>query len=205
MPVRDYTYRGTTRSLCPDCRRVVDAKIIVRDGRVWFRKRCPEHGEFEDFVSSDVAYFDRHELDQPARLPNEFGVEPDRGCPYDCGLCEEHEQHTCIALIEVTTGCNLKCPLCFAESGPGGTHVDFTTFTEMVDRLVELEGVADVIQISGGEPTLHPDLVRMVRYAYDQPIQAVMINTNGIRLAKDRQLVEAARSDARSPGNLPPV
>jgi 7,8-dihydro-6-hydroxymethylpterin dimethyltransferase len=191
MPASDYIYRGTTRSLCPDCRRVVDAKIIVRDGRVWFRKRCPEHGEFEDFVCSDVAYFDRHEFDQPARLPNQYGIEPDRGCPLDCGLCTEHEQHTCIALIEVTTNCNLKCPLCFAESGPGGTHIDFETYTTMVDRLVEMEGTPDVLQISGGEPTLHPDLVRMVRYAYEQPIQAVMINTNGIRLAKDRNLVKA--------------
>ena len=191
MPVRDYTFRGTTRSLCPDCRRVVEAKIIVREGRVWFRKRCPEHGEFEDYVCSDVAFFDRHEFDQPARLPNKYGVEPDRGCPLDCGLCTEHEQHTCIALIEITSNCNLKCPMCFAESGPGGSNIGFDTFTGMVDRLVEMEGVADVLQLSGGEPTLHPDLVRMVRYAYEQPIQAVMINTNGIRLAKDRKLVES--------------
>ena len=194
MPVKDYVDRGTTRSLCPQCRRVVDAKIIVRDGRVWFKKHCPEHGQFEDFVCSDVAYFDRHEYDQPARTPNDYGVESDRGCPYDCGLCTEHEQHTCIALVEVTTNCNLKCPLCFAESGPGGTHIDFETFVRMVDRVVELEGVADVLQISGGEPTLHPEIVRMVQYAYEQPIQVVMLNTNGIRLAKDRQLIESLAS-----------
>ena len=191
MQLRDYTFLGTTKSLCPHCRRLVEAKIVVRDRRVYLRKRCPEHGTFEDFVSSDVAYFDRHEFDQPARLPRRFGVEPDRGCPYDCGLCTEHEQHTCIALIEVTTGCNLKCPMCFAESGPGGKHIDFATYTHMVDRLVEVEGVVDVLQISGGEPTLHPDIVEMVRYAYDQPIQAVMINTNGIRLARDQGLVAA--------------
>ena len=191
MDVRDYTFLGTTKSLCPHCRRLVEAKIIVRDRRVYFRKRCPEHGAFDDFVCSDVAYFDRHEFDQPARVPREFGVEPDRGCPYDCGLCTEHEQHTCIALVEVTSGCNLKCPMCFAESGPGGKHIDFATFTRMVDRLVEVEGVVDVLQISGGEPTLHPDIVKMVRYAYEQPIQAVMINSNGIRLGKDRELVAA--------------
>ncbi len=69
--------------------------------------------------ASDVAYFDRHEFDQPARLPRRFGVEPDRGCPYDCGLCTEHEQHTCIALIEVTTGCNLKCPHVLCRVGSG--------------------------------------------------------------------------------------
>src|SRR6478752_1326850 len=101
-------------------------------------------------------------------------------------LCPEHEQHTCIALIEVTSNCNLRCPMCFAESGPGGTNIDFATYRSMVDRYVHLEGVADVLQLSGGEPTLHPDIVGMVRYAYEQPIQAVMVNTNGVRLAKDR-------------------
>src|SRR5438552_17447976 len=191
MNLRDYTFLGTTRSLCPTCRRLVDAKIIVRDRRVYFRKRCPEHGTFDDFVCSDVAYYDRHEFDQPARLPRHFGTTPNKGCPYDCGLCTEHEQHTCVALVEITSNCNLKCPMCFAESGPGGEHIDFATFQRMVDRYVHLEGFADVLQISGGEPTIHPDLLRMVRYAYEQPIAAVMLNTNGIRLARDPGLAAA--------------
>ena len=190
MNLRDYTFLGTTKSLCPHCRRLVDAKIIAKQNRVYFRKHCPEHGTFDDFVCSDVAYYDRHEFDQPARLPRHFGVKPEKGCPFDCGLCTEHEQHTCIALVEITSNCNLKCPMCFAESGPGGTRIDFATYQRMVDRYVHLEGVADVLQLSGGEPTIHPELVRMVRYAYEQPIQAVMINTNGIRLAHDPQLVE---------------
>jgi uncharacterized radical SAM superfamily Fe-S cluster-containing enzyme len=191
MQLHDYTFLGTTRSLCPHCRRVVDAKIVTRNGRVYFRKHCPEHGLVEDFVCSDIAYYDRHEFSQPARLPQHYGTERDRGCPLDCGLCPDHEQHTCIALIEVTSSCNLKCPLCFAESGPGGTHIDFEIYTRMVDRYVYLEGIPDVLQISGGEPTIHPDIVRMVRYAYETPIQQVMINTNGIRLAKDPALVDA--------------
>jgi uncharacterized radical SAM superfamily Fe-S cluster-containing enzyme len=189
MQLRDYVFLGTTQSLCPECRRLVDAKIIVRDGRVYFRKRCPDHGVVEDFVCSDVGYFDRHEYSQPARMPRAFGTSADKGCPYDCGLCPEHEQHTCIGLVEVTSNCNLKCPMCFAESGPGGKHIDFATYTRMVERYVSLEGVADVLQLSGGEPTLHPEIVRMVHYAYEQPIQAVMINTNGIRLAHDEALV----------------
>jgi uncharacterized radical SAM superfamily Fe-S cluster-containing enzyme len=190
MNLRDYTFLGTTRSLCPQCRRLVDAKIIVRHNRVYFRKQCPEHGLVEDFICSDASFYDRHEFSQPARLPRAFGTRPDRGCPYDCGLCPEHEQHTCIGLVEITSNCNLKCPMCFAESGPGGVHVDFATYKRMVDRYVHLEGVADVLQLSGGEPTLHPELLRMVRYAYEQPIHAVMINTNGIRLAHDASLAE---------------
>ncbi len=191
MNLCDYTFLGTTRSLCPRCRRLVEAKIIVRKGRVYFRKNCPEHGICEDFVCSDVAYYDRHEFSQPARLPNAYGTKSDKGCPYDCGICTEHEQHTCIALIEITSGCNLECPMCFAESGPGGKFLDLATYKKMVDRYVFLEGIPDVLQISGGEPTIHPELLSMVRYAYEQPIQAVMINTNGVRLAHDPGLVEA--------------
>ena len=93
--------------------------------------------------------------------------------------------------VDFSSKCNLRCPMCFAESGPGGDFLNYDTYTGMVDRLVKLEGIADVIQLSGGEPTLHPDLVKMVRYAYEQPIQAVMINTNGIRLARDPALLEA--------------
>jgi uncharacterized radical SAM superfamily Fe-S cluster-containing enzyme len=169
----------------------VDAKIIVRRNRVYLRKQCPEHGTVEDFVCSDATYYDRHEFDQPARLPRVYGTQPDKGCPYDCGLCTEHEQHTCIALVEITSSCNLKCPMCFAESGPGGQHIDFDTYCRMVDRYVYLEGAADVLQLSGGEPTIHPDLVRMAEYACAKPIAAVMINTNGIRLARDPKLAEA--------------
>ena len=98
------------------------------------RNELVEHGLIEDLVCSDAAYYDRHELSQPARLPKGFGTRSDRGCPLDCGLCPEHEQHTCIGLIEVTSNCNLKCPMCFAESGPGGKHIDFATYTRMVDR-----------------------------------------------------------------------
>ena len=189
MKLRDYAYLGTTQSLCPKCRRLVPAKIVTRGKRVYFRKTCEEHGTFEDFVLSDVAHFDRHEHAQPARMPRFFGTEASKGCPYDCGLCPEHEQHTCIALVEVTSSCNLKCPMCFAESGPGGTHVDWDTFTRMVDRYVAVEGEADILQLSGGEPTIHPRIADMVRYACAQPVATVMLNTNGIRLAREEALV----------------
>jgi uncharacterized radical SAM superfamily Fe-S cluster-containing enzyme len=94
MSLANYTFLGMTQSLCPECRALVPAKILVREGRVYFRKRCLEHGVREDFVCSDVAYYDRMEYAVPARIPAVQGIEPERGCPFDCGLCTEHEQHT---------------------------------------------------------------------------------------------------------------
>ena len=119
MRLREHRFLGMTQSLCPECLAVVPAKIIVKgESRVYFRKRCPTHGVREDFVCSDVSQYDRMEFSLPGKAPL-FGVEPDKGCPLDCGLCTEHEQHTCVGLVEITAACNLTCPVCYAGSGPG--------------------------------------------------------------------------------------
>jgi uncharacterized radical SAM superfamily Fe-S cluster-containing enzyme len=187
MKLRDYSFLGTTQSLCPECLALVPAKIITRGRRVYFRKRCAKHGEREDFVCSDVRWFDRMEYSLPGKLPVITGVQRKRACPYDCGLCEEHEQHTCIGLLEITSSCNLKCPMCFAGSAPGGKHLTFQECQQAIDRLVEVEGRPEVLQLSGGEPTIHPEFIEIFRYACSQPIDVVMINTNGLRLALDAE------------------
>ena len=188
---RDYTFLGTTQSLCPECLALVPAKVISRGGRVYFRKTCILHGIREDFVCSDAKWFDRTDYSLPGKVPVSFGIEPDRGCPYDCGLCTEHEQHTCIGLLEINSACNLECPMCFAVSGPGGTHLSLDDCKAAIDRLVEVEGQPEILQLSGGEPTIHPHFEEIYRYACDQPIDIVMINTNGIRLARDRSFLES--------------
>jgi uncharacterized radical SAM superfamily Fe-S cluster-containing enzyme len=189
MELRDYRLLGTTESLCPECLEKVSAKIIERDGRVYFRKRCSTHGLREDFVCSDVKQYDLMEFSLPAKIPPRFGVEPEKGCPFDCGLCSDHEQHTCIGIVEITSSCNLSCPMCYANSGPGGTHLTFEECRSAIDRLVAVEGRPEILQLSGGEPTIHPEFERIVEYACDQPIDYVMINTNGIRLAHDPRLL----------------
>ncbi len=197
MPqLRDHTFLGTTQSLCPECLALVPAKIISKGKRVYFRKRCPTHGVREDFICSDVALYDQMEYSLPGKVPPEYGVEPDKGCPYDCGLCTEHEQHTCIGLVEVTSSCNLKCPMCYASSGPGGNHLSYEDSIRSIDRLVQVEGRAEVLQLSGGEPTIHPDFLRILDYAVAQPIDIVMVNTNGIRLAHDEKLLDAIAAHA---------
>lgn len=187
---RDYTFLGTTQSLCPECLSLVTAKIVEREGRVYFRKNCAEHGSREDFVCSDARWFDRTEYSLPGKVPLSYGIEPTRGCPFDCGLCTEHEQHTCLGLLEITSACNLECPMCFAASGPGGKHLSFQDCQIAIDRLVAVEGQPEILQLSGGEPTIHPDFFKILEYSVLQPIDIVMVNTNGIRLAHDYKFVE---------------
>lgn len=189
LPLRDYTFLGITQSLCPECLAVVPAKILVRDNRVYFRKTCPTHGIREDFVCSDASQYDRLEFSVPGKVPREVGVEPAQGCPLDCGLCTEHEQHTCIGLVELTESCNLKCPLCYSASGPGGRHLSYEECVSAIERLITVEGRPEVLQLSGGEPIIHPEFERVLEYACSRPIDIVMINTNGVRIAHDPALV----------------
>lgn len=189
-PRASYTMIGLTQSLCPECLEVVPAKIVTKGRRVYFRKQCPVHGLREDFVCSDVRWWDRMEGHTASVLPQlRSTASTSRGCPYDCGLCPEHEQHTCIGLVELTDGCNLTCPMCFASSQPGQAHHSLAEICASLDRLVAAEGRVEVCQLSGGEPTLHPEFNRIVDEALARPIDYVMINTNGIRLAKDEELV----------------
>lgn len=191
MNHRDHTFLGITQSLCPECLTLLPAKIIVKRGRVYFRKTCPTHGVREDFVCSDVRQYDQMEFSLPGKVPVQFGIEPDKGCPYDCGLCTEHEQHTCLGLVEITSSCNLNCPMCYASSGPGGKHLTFEECKRAIDRLVEVEGRAEVLQLSGGEPTIHPDFLKILDYGCRQAIDIVMINSNGLRFAHDAEFTAA--------------
>ena len=186
---RDYVYLAHTASLCPDCKRVLQAKVVEKEGKVYLHKRCPDHGFVESLQSSDAAYYRaQQEWAQPGTLPQRFQTETEQGCPLDCGLCPDHEQHTCLGLIDLTDACNMRCPTCFADSDVG-VHLPLATVEKMVDALVASEGVADIVQFSGGEPTLHPQLFEILDMARRKRVRHVMLNTNGIRIANDEAFV----------------
>ena len=124
-------------------------------------------------------------------MPHRFQTEIERGCPHDCGLCPDHEQHSCLALFEIIDECNMQCPVCFADSAPGrGNPRSMAQIERMLQTLVESEQTPDLVQVSGGEPTLHPQLMEILRYLKASPVRHLMLNTNGIRLARDPDLVE---------------
>jgi uncharacterized radical SAM superfamily Fe-S cluster-containing enzyme len=188
---RPYLFYGQTQSLCEECMAVVPAKILFQDGKVYFRKRCKEHGFQKTLVSTDVEYFKRcKEYIKPGDMPQVFQTEIRRGCPYDCGLCPDHEQHTCLGIVEIIDECNMKCPVCYAMSGPGKGHAkSMEEIDRLLETLVKSEAEPDLVQISGGEPTLHPKILDVIDLAKSKPIRHVMINTNGIRIAQDEAFV----------------
>jgi tetraether lipid synthase len=116
---RPYVFWGQTQSLCETCLKLVPAKIQIRGDEVWYEKRCKQHGVQTTLISTDAAYWRRcKEFIKPGDRPLSFQHHTEFGCPFDCGLCPDHEQHSCLALIEITEHCNLTCPVCFAESSP---------------------------------------------------------------------------------------
>ncbi len=192
MTARDHTFYDTTISLCSRCLRRVDAKILIKGDDVFMEKRCALHGMETVLIATDAAYYKRcRDYKKPGDLPQKFNTATNYGCPYDCGLCPDHEQHSCIGLIELTDRCNLKCPTCYAESGPGvGKHRTLEEVERMLDALVANEGEPDVVQLSGGEPTLHPKFFEILAMAKARPIRHIMVNTNGLRLAQDAKFAD---------------
>jgi uncharacterized radical SAM superfamily Fe-S cluster-containing enzyme len=196
MPTRPYLFYALTNSVCSECLVKVEAKIIFRDDCVYLVKHCPTHGHEEVLIADDIDYYKQSlEFIKPGDMPLKFNTPIKYGCPYDCGLCPDHEQHSCLTLIEVTDRCNLSCPICYADSGTEEVfsnlnqprrHRSLEQIEMMMDAIVTNEGEPQIVQISGGEPTIHPAFFQILDIAKSKPIKHLMINTNGIKIAKDK-------------------
>lgn len=193
---RPYVYYDLTQSLCTKCLSLVSAKIIIQDQKVFMLKHCLEHGSEKVLIEEDAEYYKKiRNFAKPGEMPKKFGTPVKHGCPYDCGICTDHEQHSCLSIIEVTDRCNLSCPTCYAMSSPTyGNHRSLEQIEKMLDVLVEHEGSPDVVQISGGEPTLHPQFFEILDIAKKKPIRHIMLNTNGIRIANEEGFAEKLKS-----------
>lgn len=176
---------GRTESICPECLRVIPAdKILKKDG-IYMEKVCPEHGAYETLIwEGTLESYEEWGRDiQPAdQVPEVKRAE--KGCPYDCGLCGDHERRGCCVLLEVTSRCNLHCPVCFAGAGDAmGSDVPFDELGRQMDHLMSHGGPFN-LQLSGGEPTVRDDLPQIIRLGREKGFTFFQLNTNGLRLAE---------------------
>jgi hypothetical protein len=196
---RPYLFYDVAISICSTCYRKVEAKTIFQDGKVYLLKRCSEHGVERVLIADDVEYYRRcrEVFLKPPEMPLVYNTPVKWGCPYDCGLCTDHEQHSCLTLVEICDYCNLRCPVCYASSGPERQQFrELKLIEKMLDAVVRNEGQPDVVQISGGEPTMHPDFFTILEMAKARPIRHLMVNTNGVRIAQDEDFVRRLASYA---------
>ena len=182
---------SATRGLCNVCGELSDAKVVTRNGRVELVKWCPEHGESRGLVSGDLQwYLDSQSYIKPRSIPLELSVTEQRGCPDSCGLCSAHQQHTCVPLLEITERCDMACPICLVD-GRSHPSMSVTEVRGVVENLLACEGRVNMITLSGGEPTTHPDLLAIVDELQRPEVGIASISTNGLRLADDDELLRA--------------
>ena len=205
-----------TTSRCPQCKAEIPAEVFERDGRVMMVKSCVQHGHFEVTIAADPRFY---HLSQGGR-------DGDAGsggcCGSTCGCGPQSPQSpqsdapgadpfevlsSCIALIEIVDSCNLTCPTCYASS-PFGIDdeidcISFENFIERVRGVLDRKGSIDILQLSGGEPTIHPCFFEILEWCLNESrIGYVLINTNAVRIAVDEAFREQIGELRRARGKF---
>ncbi len=194
-----HVYYSFTKSLCKTCKGPVDAKIVFRDEQVWFDKFCPEHGHQEALVSSSSEwYVDSLSFLAPNTPPKRVMKEVATGCPFDCGPCASHQQKVYLPVIPITSSCNLDCPICYTVNNNDNAHyLSKEAMQKIIDHLLEDHQELDIINFTGGEPTLHPQLPEFLEMCRAAGIRRLTISTNGLKLMNEEYVKKLAALDAR--------
>ncbi len=184
-------FLGATESVCPVCLKTLPAERIGEDDTVFLCRTCPDHGTFRVAVWRGLdSWFAWGRGPRAHSRPPLTRTRVEHGCPRDCGLCPDHRQQSCCVLLEVTSRCDLACPICFASAGHKGTDASLAEIDGWLDTLMETGGHVHV-QLSGGEPTVRDDLPEIVALTRAKGFDFVQINTNGIRIALEPDYLAA--------------
>ncbi|MDR2487498.1 MAG: radical SAM protein [Clostridiales Family XIII bacterium] len=185
MTSKLYSY---TTGYCEPCRALVTARIVQQNKAVWLETLCPTHGNARTLVSTDPDWYEAsREYVKPRQIPFGLWVDKFRGCPDSCGLCSQHRQHTCLPVAEITSDCNMECPVCLKTPGDefGMTP---EAFRHALSRLIEYEGSVPLLNLSGGEPTVHPRFPEFLRICKEMGVIQPSVSTNGLKLRADSEM-----------------
>ena len=189
-----------TMTVCPECKLVIKGTIYKDGENVMIRKFCPEH------KWTIEKYWEDYDMYMKMRRYNYFGrgfdnpnvVTPTKGanCPMDCGMCERHKSHTGLANVVVTNRCHLSCWYCFfyAKEGEAIYEPSLDEIDKIFKNLRNQKPIpSNALQITGGEPTLHPRIVEIVQRAKADGFDQIQMNTTGITMAQDPELAKRLR------------
>jgi len=187
-----------TRTLCPECKKPLKGLIYEKEGKIFIKRECSEHGLFDEVYWEDSKYYDfARKFAAEAKgikNPNVGFLIDNKGfnCPFDCGLCSNHHSHTALSNVVVTNRCDLSCWYCFfyAKEGEPIYEPSLKQLKNMFKNLRNEKPIANnAIQITGGEPTLRKDLIEIIKAAKKEGFDHIQLNTHAINLAFNKNLV----------------
>ncbi|MCB1193356.1 MAG: radical SAM protein [Leptospiraceae bacterium] len=179
-----------TVSLCPYCNKTIPGQVVAKDGGVYVVRDCEEHGLIEGLASSDIEWFENlKKFDVEPVRPSQPNREVSLGCPNDCGLCAGHTQSAGTAAIEISNKCNANCPVCLANN-QSTFELSVNEVRKIVEDFLAKQKFVDAFTLSGGEPTIHPEIFEIIELLERPEIARIVLNSNGLRIAEDDAFLE---------------
>jgi hypothetical protein len=189
-PVNE-TYLNATLAYCDRCQKTELARILAGPQGVFFERVCAQHGHERVRIAADPKWYrQRMAWPQKAETPVQTCVSA-KGCPQDCGLCQWHTGRLHLPVFSITNDCNLDCPICFTYNRPDKKYYkSVTDVQKIVQHVIEHSGGVQLINLTGGEPTLHPQLFEVIAACCRPEIGRITLNSNGIKIANDFSFAE---------------
>lgn len=182
-----------TRALCPECLKALEASIDSdHQGKVWMKRTCPEHGVTKTMIWPDVKHYQWiNSLAFPKVQPRIDALRPSaESCPRGCGICQRHQRKPTLVEIEITQRCNLRCPVCFMSAENDASDVPLDKIHDFIEAIATTAGTDTGVQLTGGEPTVRPDLAQIIWHVIARGFWGVEVNTNGVVIAKDEDYLQ---------------
>lgn len=184
------TFHNSRTSICPQCNRILAADYVQDEGGLRLEKFCPEHGAFSTRVAADYEWLQNRQQYAAFTVTPAAERKPVKnGCPFDCGECAGHRQKSAFFLFELTSSCDLNCPICLGRPSERGHFISSEQIKTMAKAVVDYAGPGQIITLGGGEPTLHPQFFEMVDILRENGLQELWLYTNGRRIARDPDFV----------------
>jgi hypothetical protein len=191
MADEEEIYLRSTLAYCSDCGQSEFARIVARPTGVYMERMCPEHGGRRIRIARDPAWY-RARTAMPRRVSEAGERRPSKlGCPHDCGPCQWHSGDLHLPVFSITNDCNLDCPICFTFNRPDMKYYKSVEDTrKIINHILDRSGGVQLINLTGGEPTLHPQLFEILDACRQEGIGRVTMNSNGIKIAGERRFAE---------------
>jgi 7,8-dihydro-6-hydroxymethylpterin dimethyltransferase len=190
---RSYTYLGTVQGMCRECGSPVPARVLEEHGAVYQERLCPKCGTGRARLADEVEwYLSRAATTVQCKSSLLPGTAIAKGCPHDCGPCAAHANACHLPVFSVTNACNMECPICFTYNRADKKYfMSRTELSQLLDKLLARVGPLDLLNITGGEPSLHPEILDLLKECKRPEIGRITMNSNGLRLASDEEFCRA--------------